>query len=203
VRSSYSHVYPMDSRPLPTQTSRADLALAVPPGCIVRMKGTGTAMSFDQPLATVCGEGAQHYLAFISTYNIRDAVRDADDPLATVTTIRRHGLVLPPFIAPYNGTDNATGLDQPVGTVTSVERFGLAVPPAGVVTDAEVEELIDFILPQCRYRMLEPEPEIQAAMDMQDYTVLGNRRDRVVQYGNAVIARKANLLGSRLMAVFS
>jgi DNA (cytosine-5)-methyltransferase 1 len=61
---------------------------------------------------------------------------------------------------------------EPAGTVTTVDRNALVGP------NVDVDD--------CTFRMLEPH-EIQAAMAFApDYEVLGNKRERVRQLGNAV-----------------
>ncbi len=76
------------------------------------------------------------------------------------------------LLVPYYGTAVARRVDQPAGTVTTVVRNALVGPQVAVE--------------DCTFRMLEPH-EIQAAMAfLPGYEVLGNKRERVRQLGNAV-----------------
>jgi DNA (cytosine-5)-methyltransferase 1 len=71
-------------------------------------------------------------------------------------------------------------------------------PPALALTEAEIDE--------CRFRMLALH-EIAAAMAMAqhtdgtEYRVLGNKRERMAQYGNAVTPPAMELLLGRLLEV--
>jgi DNA (cytosine-5)-methyltransferase 1 len=102
------------------------------------------------------------------------------EPMATVCANgNHHGLAVPPglgaMLIPYYRTGVAHPVTRPMGTVTTHDRNGLATYAADEV---EVED--------CEFRMLEPE-EVGAGMAFEeDYKVLGNKRERVRQYGNAV-----------------
>jgi len=73
---------------------------------------------------------------------------------------------------PYYGNSAARPVGEPMGTVTTVDRNALVGPKVAVE--------------DCTFRMLEPH-EIQAAMAFPpSYVVLGNKRERVRQLGNAV-----------------
>jgi DNA (cytosine-5)-methyltransferase 1 len=76
------------------------------------------------------------------------------------------------LLVPYYGKGTAQQVADPLGTVTTVDKQALIGP------DVQVDD--------CTFRMLEPH-EIQAAMAFAaDYLVLGNKRERVRQLGNAV-----------------
>lgn len=96
-----------------------------------------------------------------------------DEPLRTQTASSVQSLIRwDHLLVPYYGNGNARPLAEPAGTVTTVDRNAL------VSTELSVED--------CTFRMLEPH-EIQAAMAFDpDYVVLGNKRERVRQLGNAV-----------------
>lgn len=75
---------------------------------------------------------------------------------------------------------------EPVGTLTTRDRYGLT-------TGSHVD--LDDVL----FRMLEPY-EIGRGMAFTDaYTVLGTKRERVRQYGNAVTPPVAEVLVSALI----
>jgi len=97
----------------------------------------------------------------------------------TITAQDHHGLLVP-----YKSAPRATS--EPVTTITAVDRIGLVPLPR-----VEVED--------CTFRMLQPH-EIAAAMAFPaDYVVLGNKRDRVRQYGNAVTPPVMRLLLERCL----
>jgi len=151
-------------------------------------------------------------------------VRPITEPTGTITTQDHHALILP-----YYSTGQASGTDEPLPTVTTVDRHALAVPPfiVGYYTRLSGQQAavsgIDEALPtqstqprhylvqpgdvpkveDCGFRMLQPH-EIQAAMAFPaDYTVLGTKREKVRQLGNAVTPPAMAILMQRVMETFS
>lgn len=145
------------------------------------------------------------------------------EPAVTQTTRQSAALVVPPYIVSYYSTDDGTSIDAALPTVTTVDRHGLVVPPAllignyspgwarpvtgpmGTVTSYDHHSLLTMpqakpAIDDCGFRMLQPH-EIQAAMAFPDsYVVLGNKRDRVRQLGNAVTPPVMSLLFQRIIA---
>jgi DNA (cytosine-5)-methyltransferase 1 len=80
-----------------------------------------------------------------------------------------------PFLASYySGSTQVCGLGDAIPTVTTGDRHALVQPSPKIAVE------------DCYFRMLQPH-EIQAAMAFpQDYVVLGNKREKVKQLGNAV-----------------
>jgi DNA (cytosine-5)-methyltransferase 1 len=117
------------------------------------------------------------------------------EPLATVCASgNHHGLALPPelgaMLVPYYRTGVAQPVSRPMGTVTTRDRNGLAITTGGPAEDIAVED--------CEFRMLEPE-EVGAGMAFtKKYRVLGSKRERVRQYGNAVTPPASEVLVSAL-----
>jgi DNA (cytosine-5)-methyltransferase 1 len=116
------------------------------------------------------------------------------DPMATVCANgNHHGLAVPPqqpgaMLVPYYRTGVARPVTEPMGTLTTRDRNGLATYDAA---DIGVED--------CGFRMLEPF-EVGAGMAFaEDYQVLGTKRERVRQYGNAVTPPAAQVLVSALV----
>lgn len=108
------------------------------------------------------------------------------EPLRTVTSIDHHSVVTTPLLMPYNRTGVALPVSDPMGTVDTRDRRALIEPAI------EVED--------CGFRMLEPH-EIGAAMAFPtSYKVMGNKRERVRQYGNAVTPPVMSLLIERAVA---
>jgi DNA (cytosine-5)-methyltransferase 1 len=108
------------------------------------------------------------------------------EPLRTLTGAGHQSLVVP-----YHRTGEAQPVEEPIGTLTTRDRFALV----------DLEEVID----DCTFRMLQPH-EIARAMVMHEhvdgspYIVLGNKRDRVAQYGNAVTPPVMRMLVERCAA---
>lgn len=155
---------------LRTQTTRNETGLAILPGQRAPF------------MVEMRGGGSDHRAVF--------------EPMATVCANgNHHGLALPPelgaMLVPYYRTGVAQPVTRPMGTVTTRDRNGLATYTAD---DREQ----DIAVEDCEFRMLEPF-EIGAGMAFaEDYQVLGNKRERVRQYGNAVTPPAAEVLVSAL-----
>lgn len=153
-------------------------------------------------------------------------VRDVNGPWPTQTTAQSMGVVVPPFLVNYYGTGQASSLDNPIPTVPTRDRHGLVVPPflvsyytrvAGIrAAIAGMEEPTPTVpgravhylaqpgetsvVEDCGFRMLQPH-EIHKAMAFPDgYVVLGNQREKVRQYGNAVTPPVMQMLMERCIA---
>jgi DNA (cytosine-5)-methyltransferase 1 len=106
-----------------------------------------------------------------------------EEPLRTLTGAGHQSLVVP-----YYRTGEAQPVSEPIGAVTTRDRFA----------KVDLEEVID----DCSFRMLQPH-EIARAMVMHEhvdgspYVVLGNKRDQVAQYGNAVTPPVMRMLVER------
>ncbi|MGW2371745.1 DNA cytosine methyltransferase [Kitasatospora sp. NPDC001683] len=172
--------------PLRTMTTRNETGVAWFEPFLAELRGGGSDhRPASDPLATVCASGNHHGLVAPpmlvpagGTWN--EEARPIDEPFRARTTRETEALLVPYY---GNGTARPTG--QPTPTVTSVDRHAL------VTTEPAVEE--------CLFRMLSP-TEIGAAMAFgTDYTVLGNKREQVRQYGNAVTPPAAEVLMSALV----
>jgi DNA (cytosine-5)-methyltransferase 1 len=162
VETAYSHAGPKRATstetPFPSQTTAQTLGLAVSPEIMRR--------------------------AFITSYYSREnASSSVHQPLPTVVTENRFGLVLP-----YYGTPNTHGVGEPLPTVTTKERSAL------LSGDAE-----SLNLDECGYRMVNAD-EVKQAMGFPDtYTLLGTQKEQVHQAGNAVCAPVAQAIAQRCM----
>ncbi|WP_234327081.1 hypothetical protein [Streptomyces sp. NRRL WC-3742] len=189
--------------PAPTRTTRENDGLAVPPLLVPTEGRDGKAAGqIGEPMRTQTArnETGLAWLPFIA--ELRGGGSDARpvlDALATVTASgNHHGLSLPPgstavdwsaLLTPYYGNSTARPVGEPVGTLTTRDRYGLAA--GGQQGTADVDEVL--------FRMLEPH-EIGAAMSFTpDYVVIGNKREKVRQFGNAVTSNVAELLVSALV----
>lgn len=141
-----------------------------------------------EPIRTLTQTGHQ---SLVIPYSRRGepAATDAD-PVHTLTTRDRLALVVP-----SGGTwqESATPAHEPRPTQTASEAYGLAWG--------------DDDIDACRFRMFALH-EIAAAMVMDrhvdggEYIVLGNKRERMAQYGNAVTPPAMRMLLERCLEVF-
>jgi len=120
------------------------------------------------PVPTVVAGNAGHALLIRNYTGGAEMARPVTDPAGTVTAVDHHALLVD-----YHGAGKpGRPVDEPHRTIDSRDRYGLVEP------SIDVED--------CGFRMLEPH-EIGRAMAFDDgYVVLGNKRERVRQYGNAV-----------------
>ncbi|WP_033820892.1 DNA cytosine methyltransferase [Kitasatospora sp. MBT63] len=188
--------------PAPTRTTRENDGLAVPPLLVPAEGRDGkTATPASDPLRTQTArnETGLAWLPFIT--ELRGGSSDARpvlDALATVTASgNHHGLTLPPttpdpatdwgsLLLPYYGNSTPRPVAEPVGALTTRDRYALVRGDRVAVEDV-------------LFRMLEP-GEIGAAMAFPGtYTVLGSKREKVRQYGNAVTPPVAEVLVSALV----
>ncbi|HXM54676.1 MAG TPA: DNA cytosine methyltransferase [Candidatus Dormibacteraeota bacterium] len=127
-----------------------------------------------QPMRTLAGEN-HHALVTPAGGTWRDGTTSTAEPLPTRTSTENDGLAEPPpaFLTSYYRTAQVASSDDPMHTLTGHDRHGLAVGPVIAIED-------------CLFRMLEPH-EIGRGMAFPDaYVVVGNKRERVRQYGQAV-----------------
>ncbi|MBH0775047.1 DNA cytosine methyltransferase [Nocardia bovistercoris] len=157
--------------------------------------GAAAPVTLPERARTTRAETAVAFLPFTAEpHSGSGGVRSAD---ATVSAgSERYGLVvpagLPPLVRdslllPYYGTGAARPVDQPMGTQSTRDRFAL------------VEETNTALVEDVRFRMLQPHEIGRAMAFTTGYTVLGNKRERVRQYGNAVTPPVAELLVSALV----
>ncbi|MFD4315017.1 DNA cytosine methyltransferase [Streptomyces sp. NPDC058548] len=181
--------------PLRTQTARAETAIAYAP-FVVPMRGGGDkekARHIGHPLHTVSAGGNHHGLVMPPAFVMRNNTprgdagqmsTGVDEPFRTMTTAGHQSLITPDksLLVPYYGNGQARPTGEPIGTLPTRDRYALL--------DANGEYDLSKVL----FRMLQPE-EIGRAMAFADaYVVLGSKRDRVRQYGNAVTPNAAEVL---------
>ncbi len=207
------------SEPWPTQTGRQEQALVVPlrthgtarpatapfPTMVAGNQGTAIVAPFiaelrgghsdaravDEPLAAVCASGNHHALVDPGAFYLKNYGDGSDpsmmhpvtDPLGAVTTQDHHSVVRLPFTVDYHGNGRAQPVDQPLPTQDTRDRHALVEP--GVAVE------------DCGFRMLEPDEIGRAMAFPTSYTVLGNKRQRVRQYGNAVTPPVMTMLLAR------
>jgi len=191
-----SSVRPVTDPLATVATSGGHHGLAVPPLLIpVEGRDGKEAGSANVPLRTQTArnETGLAWLPFIAELRGGgSAARSATESLATVTASgNHHGLVTPEgvdwqsLLVPYYGNGNARTVREPVGTLSTRDRYAL------VRGDVDINDVL--------FRMLEPH-EIGRAMSFADaYIVLGSKREKVRQYGNAVTPNCAEVIVSALV----
>lgn len=185
--------------------------------------------AIDAPLPTQTGQQGRGLVVppfLVSTNYFRDSY-PVDRPYPTQTSGNQYGVVYPPFLTSFYGTFQQSGLDQPVPTQPSIDKHALVVPPflmsyyTRLSGQQAAVSALDEAMPtvpgravhylaqpgetpaieECGFRMLQPH-EVGAAMAFPgDYTVLGNQREKVKQYGNAVTPPVMQLLIQRCLEV--
>jgi DNA (cytosine-5)-methyltransferase 1 len=191
------------NNPLRTQTARNETGLAWLP-FMVTMRGGGDQLrgrSIGEPVGTVSANGNHHGLvtpnlpAFVmrnngSAGNGGEHCTSAAEYLRTMTTAGHQSLVTwEHLLVPYYGNGTAKTVREPVGTLSTRDRYAL------VQGGVDINDVL--------FRMLEPH-EIGRAMSFADaYIVLGSKRERVRQYGNAVTPNCAEVIVCALVETIS
>ena len=190
--------------PMATRTGSESDALAVVPPLLVPNEGRDgkTARPAHWPLRTQSGRqetglAVMPFQPFITPMrgggDAKKAYLTTAVPLHSVTAGgNHHGLATPPgfsneewqaILAPYYSNGRARPISEPIGAITGTDRWALAQQYAGQV---DINDVL--------YRMLEPH-EIGLGMAFgADYVVIGSKRQRVKQYGNAVTPPAAEIL---------
>lgn len=144
----------------------------------VRQGGEPEARSIDDPAwtQTTCQDMGLISPAFIAELHNTTKAADLIDPLMCVTAGGNHHALLSTdaFLAYYYGSQNASGITDPIHTITATDRAGL------------VGALEKLVLEDLTFRMLAPHEVGKAMAFPGEYIVLGNNKEQVKQYGNAV-----------------
>ncbi len=172
-----------------TQTARQSVGMVVPP-FVVDIRGENAPKGIDTPLSTMCASGNHH--ALVVPYYSNGQATDTDEALPTITTVDRHALAVPPFILGYY--TRLSGVQAAVSSIDEALPTQSAQPRHYLVQPSEVPAVED-----CGFRMLQPH-EIQNAMAFpESYVVLGTKRERVKQLGNAVTPPVMQILLERVI----
>lgn len=159
------------AEPFRTRTTRDTEALVVP----LRNNGVARPASTD-PVPTVAAAGNHHALVMRNNTARGDAGQmstPVTEPVRTITTAGHQSLIRwDHLLVPYANRGATRTVGEPMPTQTTIQGDALIGPQVAI--------------DDCTFRMLEPH-EIQAAMAFAPaYHVLGNKRERVRQLGNAV-----------------
>lgn len=189
------------TEPMPTRTTRETDGLALPPLLVPTEGRDGkTAQPVTEPgrTQTTRRETGIAFPPFIIPMRgggDKEQARPVHQPLHTVTAGgNHHGLITPePLLVSYYRNGSAKPVSEPVGALTTKDRYALAQLPE--TPELDVNEV--------GFRMLEPQ-EIARGMAFDDgYIVLGDKRAKVKQLGNAVTPPAAEVLISALVECIS
>jgi DNA (cytosine-5)-methyltransferase 1 len=156
---------------------------------VVHLRQHQSVRSVREPVGTVSAGGGHHGVV-VAHYDPGWARRAEEEPFGTVTARDHHSLVM---VVPYDSSGRARDAEAETSPTLST-RDRVAV----VWSDDEIDD--------CRFRMFALH-EIAQTMSMRDhvdgneYVVLGNKRERMAQYGNAVTPPVMQLLVERLLEV--
>lgn len=209
ARQSHALVFPeafltsvndFDDRNIPmngvmgTQTTQNKWALTIPPH-MIEMRGTNRPKGMDEPLDTIAASGNHHAMVMgapflMSYYGSNGNHRQLDEAMGTLTATERHALVQVPFLLGYaNGDGPAKTAVDTLRTVHTENGQALAQPNGVKVED-------------CYFRMLQPHEIGRGMAFPESYVVLGNKREKVRQYGNAVTPVVMKQILERCAATF-
>jgi DNA (cytosine-5)-methyltransferase 1 len=194
----------------------AQVATSSTHGLLVPLRTNGTAEDVDAPAKTIVagnvGQALVVHMRGTEDGQIAGSAQPVEDPVRTVSAGGRHAALL---LRNYSGPPIAAlPVAGPAGTITAVDHHSLLVPyhgsgeaepvaaPHRTMDTRDRYGLVDAAIDvdDCGFRMLEPH-EIGRAMAFEDsYVVLGNKRERVRQYGNAVTPPVMALILGRAIA---
>ncbi|MBP5918700.1 DNA cytosine methyltransferase [Streptomyces sp. LBUM 1486] len=185
------------TEPMATRTTRENDGLAVPPLMIpVEGREGKEPASAHGPLRTQTARNETGLAWLPYMVELRGGSSDARsilDATASVTASGNHlGLATPQadidwetLLVPYYGNGTARTVREPIGTLSTRDRYAI------VQGQVDINDVL--------FRMLEPH-EIGRAMSFaDDYIVLGSKRERVRQYGNAVTPNCAEVIACALV----
>jgi DNA (cytosine-5)-methyltransferase 1 len=202
---TWSEGAPVDE-PLATQTSRESKALVMS-----NLANNVPRVADEEPGGPIL-TGNHHAVVMRNNQGGAEMSTPVHEPIRTLTRGCHQSLVIP-----YQ-SGNETGLSDrdPTPTLTTRDRLAMVVPftrngrPRDVDRDVNPTMAAQgppgFVLSEdeiddCRFRMFQLH-EIAAAMAFHpEYSVLGNKRERMAQYGNAVTPPAMELLVSRVLEV--
>jgi len=178
--------------PLPTIMARGTQHYLAEP-FLVKYQGTNKTSDINKPLPTIKTSGNHAALCepYLIKYhggaNAAKRCHGMDEPLPTVDTSNRFGMV-EPFLVEYYGNSKTTSVDAPMPTVTTKDRFAL------------VEGQGEGMQLDISYRMLEPHELARGMGFSDDYKFTGSKTDIKKQIGNAVEVHQAAALAGVIVA---
>lgn len=165
--------------PMRTQSTRAETGLLVPVGGTWRDDAYPT----SHPMAAITTREADGLVVPLRNHGVAKPVTQ---PIDTVSAEgNHHALLMRNNTARGDQGQMSTPVTEPMRALTTAGHQSLIEPPAPISLDVD----------DAGFRMLEPH-EIQAGMGFaRDYLLLGSKRDKVKQAGNAVTPPAARDLG--------
>ena len=157
----------------------------------------------DRTLPTVTSR--QDLAAVIPPFLVKlygnSTTADIEQPVPTITSTGEHiGVAQHSFLGTYNGNSTLKPTTAPIPTLTQVERVGMVQhPQTGEPLSAA---MVEDIMEQSTFRMLEPDDELLPAMDLARYELEGTRRNKTAAIGNAVVAEMARQIGLAIRAAY-
>lgn len=178
---------------LPTQTGTETFGLLTP-FYLGYANGEAPAHGVDEALPTLPGGRTPALVMpfLTSYYGTGGDGRAVGEEMGTLTAADRHGLVMPAPLMVMNYSPGYTRpATEPAGSITASDRHAVLFPAAPPAVE------------DCGFRMLQPH-EVGRGMAFPDeYRVLGNKRDRVRQFGNAVTPPVAKMIMRRVLPTLS
>ncbi len=183
--------------PTPTQTTAQTLGIVA--GFLTKNYSGGANPKFmssplNEPTGTMTTAGNQSLITlppkFQKSAGLVAPGFIADEPMMCVTSndSRQALLSAGSFLSYYYGTQQASGLGDPIHTMTGVDRAALIQALDGITVD------------DLYFRMLQHHEIGRAMAFPKSYVVLGTKREKVRQYGNAVTPPVMKMLIERCMA---
>ena len=229
-------------QPMPTAQTKIGDGLVSPPMIVAGYDHQGgderrVKPALEAPLGTVVANGRGHHQLVVPPHiamlraNGRPIEADGD-ALATMTTGRNHGLVVPDdaFLSRQYGGRSIqhlnTSVDAPMHPITASGggNHALVIPyrrgraslaaegPLPTMTTSQTTGLLDpdftareldEIVQLSRFRMLGPLEHGRAQRFPDGYAVVGNKGERTKGFGNAVAANVAHWLGRFVVEALS
>lgn len=165
--------------PMRTQSTRNETGLLVPAGGTWR----DAASPLSRPMSAVTTREADGLVVPLRNHGV---AKPTSHPIDTVSAEgNHHALVMRNNTARGDGGQMSTPVHEPLRALTTAGHQSLIGAPEPLSLDVD----------DAGFRMLEPH-EIQAGMGFaRDYLLLGSKRDKVKQAGNAVTPPAARDLG--------
>ena len=171
--------------------------------------------------STKNGEALVMSEVFITMLRAHNRPMGVDEPLATFSTGRNHGLTVPAgaFLASqYGGHLNGQAravrpIDEPMPPAVSSSAPTLVIPyrrgarphspgePLSTQATREQHALMSaptIAVEDCYFRMLHPRESANAQRFPGDYKIVGNRGEQQMQAGNAVAVNVAQRIGEQV-----
>lgn len=152
-------------------------------GLVVPLRNHGVAKPTDMPIDTVSAEGNHHALVMTNTHQNR--VKSVGEPLPTATTATTQALIMRNNNNRGDTGAMSTPVGEPIRALTTAGHQSLIEPSTPISLDVD----------DAGFRMLEPHEIMLGMAFAPDYNLLGTKRDKVKQAGNAVTPPAARDLG--------